>query len=337
MYKHILVPLDGSHRAELALPVAARIARFSGGSVTLLGVVTPLIEMDIHSMELAGEPALEMEEEMKEAAAYLARQAASPDLAGVAVRAEVLSGPAAKTILLYEQMQRVDLIVMCSHGATGIKRWTLGSVSQKVARHSTVPVLVLREDGLIPLVKPREEAIPFHVLVALDGSEPSEATLVPAANLCAALAAPDKGTLHLVQVLRLLEGENGENGETVARINREAVAATRDYLARTARRLRDHEAAQLHLGVTSSVITHYDAADAIIKAAEHGEFLKDTAACDGCGIIAMATHGRSGLDYWIMGSVTGRVLNATMLPLLVVRATPTQPQTGKVASAAATA
>lgn len=56
----------------------------------------------------------------------------------------------------------------------------------------------------------------------------------------------------------------------------------------------------------------------LIGVAENGEYMQDTAGFDGCDVIALTTHGRGGLERWVKGSVTERVLNATKLPLLVV-------------------
>jgi nucleotide-binding universal stress UspA family protein len=84
----------------------------------------------------------------------------------------------------------MDIIIMCSHGYTGMTRWALGSVAEKVASHAFVPVLVLRKGGLIP-ASPHPDALrPLGVLVALDGSTRAEGGIEPAASLIAAVAAP---------------------------------------------------------------------------------------------------------------------------------------------------
>lgn len=83
--------------------------------------------------------------------------------------------------------------------------------------------------------------------------------------------------------------------------------------------MREGEAARLDLTVTSSVVVHLDVADTLIRMAEHGEFVEDIAGFEGCDVIAMTTHGRSGPQRWVMGSITERVLGATRLPLLIVR------------------
>ncbi len=137
---------------------------------------------------------------------YLARLATAEQLSGVAMMTEVANGHPAQLILAVARSHLldappVDLIIMCSHGATGFKRWALGSVAQKVARHSPAPVLILHERGSVPTSLHSENMHPVRVLVALDGSPLAETTLEPAAYLSAALSAPARGVLHLARVL----------------------------------------------------------------------------------------------------------------------------------------
>ncbi len=318
MFRHIVIPLDGSPRAEEALPVAARLARASGGQLTLLRVVPPAFELDMHTMPLAKSAKLALEEEIARANDYLAEIASSEKLEGINIRTEALSGPAAKTILLFASLQHVDLIVMCSRGVTGLKRWVLGSVAEKVARHSSIPVLVLHEDGP-KLTTPHETPThPVCLLVPLDGSTLAEAALTPAVQLCAALAMPARGALHLCQVLRLMPVQEEEN-EQIARMNEQAIADAKAYLQTITQRLQQGEAASFGLTVSASAIVHTDVAETLIRVAEHGEGLEASEKFDACDAISMATHGGSNLAYWVMGSVTERILHGSKLPLLIVR------------------
>jgi nucleotide-binding universal stress UspA family protein len=199
MFKHILVPLDGSVRAESALPVAARIARASGGSVMLVQAVTIPVMYET-SMVATYTPEL-IEAEIDDAQEYLKALAHSDMLAGIRTETCALIGAAGQTILSVATSYRIDLIVMTSQGKTGIKRWVLGSVAQKLARHSPIPVLVLHEGGTMPL-GPRPDAGPLRALVTLDGSALARSALEPAAQLVAALAAPGYGALHLLRVVK---------------------------------------------------------------------------------------------------------------------------------------
>ena len=261
---------------------------------------------------------LSLEEEIARANDYLAQLASSEELKGIDIRTEALSGPAAKTILLFAHLQRVDLIAMCSHGSTGLKRWVLGSVSEKVARHSPIPVLVLHEDGPKLATSHETSAQPVRLLVPLDGSALAEAALAPAVQLCVALAAPGRGELHLVRVHRQVHVSEEEH-EHIARMNKQAVANAQTYLQRITERLQQSEAASPGLTVSASVLMDIDVADTIIRVAEHSEGREAGEKFDACDAISMATHGGSNLAYWAMGSVTERVLHGSKLPLLIVR------------------
>ena len=327
MFKRILVPLDGSERAERALPVAARLARISGGSIVLLRAVTSPIDFAWYAMESPVSMQEGMEADIARATDYLASVAGSSELAGIEIKTEVLPGAPALCIFPVVRAFQADLIVMCSHGYTGRTRWILGSVSQKVARHSPVPVLVLREDGSVPmnlhLVCGQGEQTdgirPVRVLVPLDGSSFAETALVPAAHLSAALSAPAQGALHLAQVLRLPAlyeyGQNDRLAEMKQRGMREAQA----YLSTVERKLREGDLAKFNLSVTSSVSIDPDVAGTLIGIAEIGEDMQEVEEYPPCDLIAMATHGRGGLQRWMLGSVTERVLDSTKLPLLIVR------------------
>lgn len=318
MFQHVLVPLDGSPRAEQALPVAARIARASGGTLTLLRVVTHLIEVDLHPVQLSKRLELALEEDVAKANDYLAHVTSSDELKGINLRTEALTGPPAQTILLFADMQHVDLVVMCSHGEMGFKRWVLESVAQKVARHGPVPVLVLREGGRALASPHPNTGGSLRALVPLDGSARAKAAIAPAAQLIAALSAPAQGALHLTRVVLLPEAKHIGYGE-----REEILQKAKKYLSSTVEHIREglvaSSVADLKLSITWSVTIDDDIAAGIIGVAEDGEDAEGAGVFGRCDVIAMATHGYSGMQSWAMGSVTERVLHATRTPLLIVR------------------
>ncbi len=314
MFQRILVPLDGTTHAEQALPVAARIARASGGSIVLLQVADAPVEYEGLSKFPSPITKENLAVERTRDSGYLATVAEADDLRGIEITTEALAGAVLPALISAVQSKGVDLVVICSHGDTGLKRWMLGSVAQELARHSPVPVLVLRAGGVLSTV--RHDSL--RALVALDGSPFAEAALVPAAHVIAALAAPGKGALHLTQVVtgpasyRRLRSEIHSDPHIVGRELRDA----RAYLGSVAVRLRKGELADLGLVVTWSMAVEADVASALIKVAEYGRNTEDF---DGCDLIAIATHGRSGLQRLVMGSVAEHILGATKLPLLIVR------------------
>jgi nucleotide-binding universal stress UspA family protein len=318
MFQRVLVPLDGSSRAEQALPVAVRIARASGGAVVLLRVVNLSTEFEAYSSAGPGAIQATADAIIEEARDYLQGKAGSSNLAGVQTETEAISGQAAAAILSAVDTHHIDLIVMCSHGYTGMIRWTVGSVAEKVAHRSPVPVLMLREGGPTLANQHPPGRRSLRALVPLDGSAQAITAIVPAAQLIAALSAPEQGILHLTQVVILPVAEHISYSE------REAILqGTREYLSSTVEAIRGGSiagsVADLKLSLTWSVTIDDDIAAGIIRVAESGGDAEGTEKFGPCDVIAMATHGYSDSQQWVMGSITDRVLQATRLPLLIVR------------------
>ncbi len=144
MYKRILVPLDGSELAERALPHALGTARCMGSQLWLVRVCLS----QFYAFSPGGDGPLYSEEALeadhRAAAEYLARVRAQfncPDVAGMT---EVLTGTVAETIIDYARAKSIDLIVMSTHGRSGLSRWVYGSVTDKVLRGATCPTLIVR-------------------------------------------------------------------------------------------------------------------------------------------------------------------------------------------------
>lgn len=322
MFERILLPLDGSALAEQALPVAARLARASGGTLILLRVaVVPIVERpDLTPAQEYSQRAID--EGLLSATQYLEGVAARDELAGIPVEMQVLFGNVAQTILSVAQSFYADLIVMSSHGSTGLKRWSLGSVAQKVAGHSPVPVFVLREGGALPTP---EQGTPgaLSVLVPVDGSELAEAAIEPAAQFVAALAAPGRGKLHLLRVVAIPSSSGKFRSQAHIDFDVEVRAQAREeaeaYMQALLSRPPVSALTDLHVAVSTEVVVNEDVAQAIIQAAERDEQIAGAASTGQQGIIVMATHGRSGIGLWVLGSQTRRVLGACKAPLLIVR------------------
>jgi nucleotide-binding universal stress UspA family protein len=252
-------------------------------------------------------------DELAGAAHYLEGIATSSHFVGVGTEVEVRYGSAPATIFSAIETKNIDLIVMCSHGNTGLKRWVLGSVAQKVVRHSPVPVLVLRDHGTTTAGPHPYIERPLRVLVPLDGSVIAKSALKPAAQLVAALAAPGQGAIHLVRVVK------PETMTLDATTKEHMLHKAKTYLTSVTHHLREGIAAELKLAVSWSVALDTDVAAAIISVAENGEDAEGAGVFGGCHFIALSTHGRGGLQRWAMGSVTERVLDGSRLPLLIVR------------------
>lgn len=336
MFEHILVPLDGSACSERALPVAAQIARATHGTLMLARVIPPAIEAVWDVMGVAQPMGEAMDAELREAEEYLNGVAQAPILAGMQVTKQILTNRPASSILDATRTLQADLIVMCSHGATGFKRWMQGSVTQEVMRHSPVPVLALRDGCDQPTSSYPDASRPFHpftAVVALDGSRLAEEALVPAATLTAAIASPARGGLHLTRVVKLPLA--GERHALEPELREMALYEAKYYLRELTDRLLEGPVAHLDLTVSWSVAMGEDVAKTLIRVAEHGEDARGVRVFGGYDMLAMATHGRSGFSRWMLGSVTERVLSTTRLPLFIVHAAGAtdQPSTQAVSSA----
>ena len=321
MLKRILVPLDGSPLAEKALTVAARIARTSKGTIVLLRVigVSTTYTPYVYGSDMAQSPELAqdlMDMEQENAEKYLAEIARLDILAEIQVESTVIPGSAGIAIIDTAKEEKVDLIVMSSHGETGFRRLALGSVGQYVSRHSPVPVLILQGDESTPLSAfpdPKHPLRSITALVALDGSELAEASLEPAAYLVAALATPAQGTLLLSTVANKQADRIKHGTEEYMRDE------AKKYLIGIGERLQGSEIGKLNLVIEWSIEESKDVANALIEAAESGKVIESSYEFTGCDLIAIATHGRGGLKRLMAGSVTESVLGSTKLPMLIVR------------------
>ncbi len=319
MFARILVPLDGFSHAERALPVAARLAKANGGRILLLRVTGMPLEIG-QRIELP--PALLglLDVGRENADEYLERVAARDDLAGIPIERAAIEGPAATVITETAATFRADLIIMCARKHSSAVTWGLSSIAQKVARHSPVPVFILHEDGPTLRGGTPNGVRPARALVALDGSARAEAILRPAVQVVTALSAPYAGTLHLVRVLE----HDTESAERLHQDTAEAEAYLRDIAERL-----QAEQVERTLTVTWSAASERNAATTLARIAEAARPAGEAEAEGGYDFVAMATHGRGGLERMLLGSVTEHMLHHTHLPLLVVHAELTEPVAGE--------
>jgi len=144
MYQKLLAPLDGSDLAECALSHVKTIAMgCKVAEVVLIGVVEPMLSVSALNAELGREWVSNAQKGMRKASEeYLTKVAEKLKKDGINAKVVVSEGLAADKILEYATRNKVDLIIMSSHGRSGVARWTFGSVADRVVRHATVPVLL---------------------------------------------------------------------------------------------------------------------------------------------------------------------------------------------------
>jgi len=144
MYSKVLVPLDGSEVAECALNHMQTIVRGCNiVDVVLLRVISPTASYRESFATVSDLERVESEERTA-ARAYLDATVKQLAEVGLNVQADMLSGDAAEAIVDYASDNGVDLIIMATHGRSGVRRWAMGSVADRVVRHASVPVLLAR-------------------------------------------------------------------------------------------------------------------------------------------------------------------------------------------------
>jgi nucleotide-binding universal stress UspA family protein len=301
METKILVPLDGSHLSEQSLPYAMTLGQRLSAELVLLSAVS--IPSDtLESLEKAGlEPEPLFEELEIKAGEYLEALAHLLSKAELSASHVVLRSRAAEAIVEYAEQADIQLIVMASHGYAGIARWTHGSVAERVLQSAPIPVLLVRAKEGITQELP--EGRPCRrVLVPLDGSKLAEQVLPTIIPIAAALGCE----VTLFRVL-VVDTAGPFIGRWYLPQNSRFEAADQDaqsYLER----LGSHIEAQ---GIRVSTA---------IQLGPVAKSIVDYAEAHDVDLIAMCTHGRTGIARWALGSVADRVLRAGDKPVLLVRA-----------------
>ena len=323
MFRRIMVPLDGSVTSERALPVAARLARASGGTLILVRVANQPLTYSPYIVAAVDVSPPDLHEAGTVAQSYLDDIRKRAVVAGISVETYIEFGPVAAAIIAAVKEHQADLLVLSSHGVAGPSSWVLGGVPRKLARHAPVPVLWLREEAETLSAGQSGAGHPIEVLVPLDGSPLAESALQPADELLTALCGSSPAVLNLLRVVELphqdLRGEQVELREELDAIALDvAVRDAETYLERVAHRLRALPTFDRAVSITTSVLFDDDIAQGIVEAA-HGR--RDSQSPQERPVVAaivLATHGRGGLDRWVMGSITEHLSKVTNLPLLIV-------------------
>lgn len=264
--QRILVPLDGSELSELALKTARPLARHWGAELILVRVGDPFVG------SLAGPIPTQavrwVDAEQAGARQYLDAMVESLASEGFRAKGHFLTGLAQDQIVRAARSRKADLIVICSHGRSGIMRWLLGSVAENVLRRAPCPVLLVR-----PGSPPLTEAGFRRVLVPLDGSPLASAVVEQVAPFVA-----EDGAVSVLTATNLLPLD----------LYREArEECVRDLEAELARSFPKKD----------RYVFDGDAADVILTFARQSD----------SDLVAMSTHGRSGFKRTMLGSVTERV------------------------------
>ena len=282
MYKRILIPLDGSKLSESAVPYAAFFAARLQLPIDLLHVNDP-----------------EMSGFATQGTDYITRLAAT--LSNSVVDCFIENGRAAEVIIDRASRDPGTLITMATHGRTGARRWLLGSVAQKVLQAADSPLLLIRSKEE---TRPSDEVRIRSVIVPLDGSHLAEGVF--------------PHVLYLAKHLNL---------EVV--LMRSYTVPTTGYFVGTgvlppaigelATKIKQEVTEYLQAKMEQLQAEGIDRVSILALEGRGPEEIIDLAQKTSGNIVAMSTHGRSGMGRWVLGSVTDRVVCYCGDPVLVVR------------------
>lgn len=331
MYSNVIVPLDGSELAEQALPYARLVAGSLSVPIELVTALDalPLAVKDRRAIAAGREM---MTEARRASESYLTdvRQGLRDE--GIAASWTMLPGTPDRAIVERASHDRNALVVMSTHGRGGITRWALGSVADKVLHTTLNPMLIAHPGGSR---LPRSRTGVGTVLVPLDGSRLAELSLPHAMSLATHLGVSVE-LLLITSTADHYRGQLGGSARRLAMSNASLEKLTGDLIRSDADEVSEYltaarRKALLENPSPAEVATRHllrdDVAGAIIERATEMSAL-----------VVMSTHGRSGLQRLVMGSVTDRVIRHSNIPLVVVRGEPEtrNPEPGDPVPVAAT-
>lgn len=297
MFKKILVPVDGSERAEKALIPALALAHAADGEVIMLRVPEYGNELVTKAAGLSF---------MKEKEQAAKRRLCNSYLRGVRqthvdfetpIRLEVIDGDPAAVILDTAVSEEIDLIVMTTHGRTGLGRWVYGSVTERVLRHAPCPVLALRD-----------ELTPTHIVVPLDGSELAELSIEPSLSMARIF----ESDVTLLQVQVPYDELDAGQKQVVIDGKHEWIFTKPEVMHRLALEYLEKAKAKYNdpsLNIQIAVTANW-AAEGVLHYIDK---------YDG-NLVVMTTHGFTGLGRWDYGSVTSKVMRGTKTAMLIIPA-----------------
>ena len=299
MFKHILVPIDGSEMAEAALPAVAFLAEKLEARVTLMHVIEKNAPSEVHGqrhLHSAPEAAVYLEE--------MTRRYFSPHIAvNCHVHTAEVDNVAASIVAHADELSN-DLVVMCSHGRGASLHLFLGSIAQSVISLDSRPVLITHpnEAGKAPAFSCR------HILVPLDGDSEHAQALPVSKALARACAA----TIHLAMVIPSLSTLSGDDA-----------IASRMLPGTTSRllELSTQEAERYLHPLAEQLTTEGFEASAQVLRGDPAKVIISAAISAQIDLIVLATHGKTGMEAFWAGSVTHRVCSQSKVPLLLIPVT----------------
>jgi nucleotide-binding universal stress UspA family protein len=289
MFEKILVPLDSSSMAEQALPYVVELARSFHSAVDIVYVC------EAHRVEGSSV----CQAYLDDVAAKIISELSGQD---EKIKTNLVMGSPGQKILDYAQAEKIDLIIMSSHGHSGVTLWPMGGTAEKVLRKTGKPLIIVKvkeAQGPAPQVD-----LFKRILVPLDGSELGS-TVVPYVDAIAGKFESEVILFHVVETDKHLHTLGRIDSVPIREEEMDSLRKrSNDYLNREKDKFSNSKA------TVSSVVKEGNVAEEIIRYGDENN----------CSLIAISSHGHSGFEAWIIGSVTNKVLHASHKSLLFIPA-----------------
>lgn len=293
MFETILLPTDGSDGASVAVDHVLDIATAHDATVHIINVADTTRDSVV---QIRGDVVDALEEKGEEIVSDAAERAHER---GVSTVTEVLQGEPYSTILDYAELRDVDVIAMPTHGRGGLSRLLLGSTTERVVRTSDVPVLTIRPDSDVTTTHPYR-----NVLVPTDGSDCARTALETSVDV----AREETAGLHLLSVVDVTSlGADVRIQMQVQFLEENATEIVEDAT---------EYATDASVEPVSGLVA--------LGTSIHGEILSYIDEHD-IDLIVVGTHGRTGFDRYMLGSVTEKLVRTSPIPVLTVRPANTEP------------
>lgn len=293
MFDQILFPTDGSDGADVVFDHVLDLAITHDSTVHILNVADTTQESVV---QIRGNVIDLLEREGEQ---VVQRAAAKAEERRVDTVTEVLQGQPYTTVVEYASARDMDLIVMPTHGRRGLERFLLGSTTERVVRRSEVPVLTIRPDDDSSIVHPYQD-----VLVPTDGSDCANQALALGVDVADAEGA----ALHLLSAIAIpILGIDVRPDIQMDQLERSA----KELLTESAKFAED-----AGVEVTSKTVDDGPSISKVIL-----EYIEE----HGVDLVVIGTHGRTGIDRYLLGSVTDYLVRTSPIPVLTVRPPLTEP------------
>ncbi len=297
MFDHILLPLDGSALAECVLPHAVALAKAFKSRLTLLRVVFPKKSENQQSIVNP----MDWQMLKSEADAYLKSVQLRLDDVGVQSEICVMEGNPAQQIIDYTRDEKVDLIVMSSHGKGGLSEWNINSVVQKVLYRAFVPVMLIRAYHASP--EPLEGLTYDRILLPLDGSKRAECSL----PLAKSIGAVQHAKIYLTHIV---EEPILPNQTPLSKEDRDLIKRLTEIKVNEAER---------YLSMIKEQFDEIDIQTIIETSSKTNIALHDIVERDEIDLVLMSAHGYSGENRWPYGNITLNFIAYGTTPLIIIQ------------------